>query len=194
MFKCACFMRIQICGIKIQIWFKQRLVIKPSENYFNNNKFHYQSHLQYYWHVWSIKCFVQVRNHMKCLPILVLKSQTGFGIRNCAKVCYKWTLISHNFLYYIFGHPYNSPMVHKVIPAPSLCDEIATLPSIEISSFICVLFLANTDLFSHKETWIYFEIHEFFAINILLWKNPIIIYRWTLHFSQMPTHFDCSYS
>jgi hypothetical protein len=84
------------------------------------------------------------------------------------------SIFSHYFFEIILSAiSYTSPMVHKAFLVPSLCYDIATLLPIEFF-FLSFVYSssANTNLTSHKETWMYYAIHEFFAWIYFSVKEP----------------------
>jgi hypothetical protein len=149
------------------------------------------------WNMRSIDCSYKMRNPTwvsnYCFKIL---NRVRLG--NCIKIRCKWVLTNiNNFLItyeFYFQPSHIHPTIDKIISVSSLCNDIATLLSTGNVSFICVLFVYKYGPTSHEEIWMYYDTHNFFDWTFSSSKNPIIIYRWTLHFSQILTHYDHSSS
>ena len=88
---------------------------------------------------------------------------------NCTKVPCKWTLTNlQNFLTIsdiVFSTtPYTSPTIHKrYVQSQAFVMKLQLYPQLKLSLSYVYSSFATTDLTSHKETWMYYDIHEFFA-------------------------------
>ena len=118
-----------------------------------------------------------------------------FVFGNCTKVRCKQILLNLQKFLTIFEIilstiPCTSPTVHNMSPIQSLCNVISTHFRLKLPLSYIYFSSANMDSSSYKETWMYYKIYDFFAWMLFPRKNPIIIYQWIMHFSQMPTYYD----
>ena len=130
------------------------------------------------------------------------KTLNQVGLENCTRMCCKWNLTNLQNILTIFeivllAAPYISPTVNIKFKNPSLCNDIATLFSIEISSLIRVIFICKCGLnLSQRNLNVLWDTQVIFLNFFRKKYNPIIMYWWTIHISQIPTHYDrsCSFS
>ena len=108
------------------------------------------------WNVRSINCLNNMRNPMNCVNSCA-EVLNWAEVGNRTKMHNKW-IFNHlqNFLtifeLVLLTTLYTSPTIHKVFPISSLCNAIATPPSIEIASHTCILHLQiQVNIFFVKE-------------------------------------------
>ena len=106
------------------------------------------------------------------------KIPNQIGLGNCTKMYYKRTFTNlRKFLTIsyiaLWAIPHTSPIVHKLFLVPILCNDITTLLSIEIASFICVFFLCRYGHnLSQRNLSVLWDTRVI-CLNIFLWKEPI---------------------
>jgi len=123
---------------------------------------------------------------MKCLKFLcqILNNLNLAITQKC--VANKFLSIYKIFLQFLkfYYRPSHTLLLRYTMS--SLCNAISTNFQLKLPLSYMYIPSANTDPSSHKETWMYYKIYEFFAWTFIPWKSTIIIYQWIMHFSQMP--------
>ena len=122
------------------------------------------------------------------------------GFDNYIKVHCKWTItnlqkILTKFEIVFSSIQYTFPTIPRYFQSQTFVMILQLYSQLNLPLLYVYIFSsANTNLTSHKETSMHYEIRELFAWTFIMWNNLIIMYRWTLHFFQMPTHNDRSCS